>query len=79
MTYGSTDIYDTGASAPFPPPVWPDPPPPGWPRDRDTRVAAALRIRIERIGEEIADLEESRERLSDALAVVERRRCWGRA
>jgi hypothetical protein len=67
---------DTGAVAP---PYYIDLSPDPLSPDRDRRIAGALRIRIERIGEEIAVLEEIRDRLSDALRVVERRGRWGRA
>jgi hypothetical protein len=59
-----------------------DPVPAGWSPDRDVRIAGALRLRIARIGQDIADLEGSRERLTDALHTVETRiarSCWGRA
>ena len=55
------------------------PPLPGWSPDRDMRVATALRLRIGRIGEEIDELLQSRNRLTAALADVDARGRWGRA
>jgi hypothetical protein len=79
-------LGDTGAAAPFPQRfvLWADSGPTDWPPDRDLRIASALRIRIDIIDQEIAELEDARDRLSESLRGVQLRiarnaNSWGRA